>query len=162
MTTQSPHFKLIGRSYSLYKLLGHFIVKKIIRASFPANFQLFSRCNMLPRTTILVKNIVSICMMAALLLLVSGNYWVYGIQKAKMAVLGATSTGDEESGDAPDAPNPTEEKTSGGLQTISEYLHEHAHFIHHPIVTVSKGYGHEFDQLPVQHPEQHTPPPKQG
>lgn len=117
---------------------------------------------MLPRTTILVKNIVSICMMAALLLLVSGNYWVYGIQKAKMAVMGNAGAGDEESGDAPDAPNPTEEKTSGGLQTISEYLHEHVHFIHHPVAIISTGYGHEFDQLPVQHPEQHTPPPKRG
>ena len=117
---------------------------------------------MLPRITIFVKNIVAIGMMAALLLLVSGNYWVYGIHKAKMAVMGADGTGDEECDDAPSAPNPTEEKTSSGLQTISEYLHEHIHFIHHPVAVVSTGYGHEFDQLPVQHPEQHTPPPKRG
>jgi len=94
------------------------------------------------------------------MLLVTGNYWIYGFQKEKQATM--ASAGDEESGDAPSAPNPTEEKTSGGLQTISEYLHEHAHIIDHPVAIVSAGYGHEFDQLPVHHPEQHTPPPKRA
>ena len=117
---------------------------------------------MLPRTTILAKNTVAIIMMAALMLLVTGNYWISGAQKAKHAAMAANNAGDEESGDAPDAPNPTEEKTSGGMQNISEYLHEHLHLIHHPVVLVSTGYGHEFDQLPVHHPEQHTPPPKQA
>ena len=37
-----PHFHLLHslRSYSLYKSMGHFIVKKSLRAFFPANFQL--------------------------------------------------------------------------------------------------------------------------
>lgn len=118
---------------------------------------------MLPRTTIVAKNTVAVVMMAALMLLVTGNFWISGAQKAKQAAMAAASTtGDEESGNAPDAPNPTEEKTSGGMQTISEYLHDHLHLIHHPVVLISAGYGHEFDQLPVHHPEQHTPPPKQA
>ncbi|MBS1567564.1 MAG: hypothetical protein JST39_24480 [Bacteroidetes bacterium] len=112
--------------------------------------------------TITTKNIVAIVMMAALFLLVSGNFWVYGIQKAKQAAIANAATGDEESSDAPSPPNPTEEKTSNGLQTISEYLHEHINLIHHPELIVTKGYGHEFDQLPIHHPEQHTPPPKQA
>ena len=116
---------------------------------------------MLPAITILTRKIVAVVMMAALLLLVSGNYWAYGIQKAKQATV-AGSAGEEESSDAPSPPNPTEEKTSNTLQNISEYLHEHTHLIHHPVATVSTGYGHEHDQLPVQHPEQHTPPPKQA
>lgn len=116
---------------------------------------------MSPVVTIAAKKSVAVIMMAALLLLVSGNYWIYGIQKAKQAAL-AVATGDEESDDAPSAPNPTEEKTSGGLLNISEYLHEHTQIIHHPVAIIATGYGHEFDQLPVQHPEQHTPPPKRG
>ena len=99
-------------------------------------------------------------MMAALLLLVTGNYWIHGFHKEKQA--SAAAAGDEEPGDAPSAPNPTEEKTCNGLQNIAEYLHEHAPIIDHPVAIVSAGYGHEFHQLPVHHPELHTPPPKRA
>ncbi|HSC37548.1 MAG TPA: hypothetical protein VLD19_06755 [Chitinophagaceae bacterium] len=118
---------------------------------------------MLPRPTIFIKNVTAIIMMAAIFLLVSGNYWAYGFKKEKQSSMtAAAGNNEEESGSAPSVPNPTEEKTSGGLQNISEYLHDHSDIIRHPVAIVSAGYDHRFDQLPVHHPELLTPPPKRG
>jgi len=116
---------------------------------------------MIARANILIKCITAIVMIAALLLLVSGNYWAYGFKKQQQQST-ASTTGDEEQDNAPPVPNPTEEKTSTGLQTISEYLHNHSYTIEHPVALIYTGYHTGFERLPVYHPELLTPPPKQS
>ncbi len=116
---------------------------------------------MTSRTSILIKSITAVVMIAALLLLVSGNYWAYGFKKQKQQSSTSPAAGDdEETGNAPAVPNPTEEKTAAGLLNIAEYLHNHCYTIEHPVATVHTGYPDGFERLPVHHPELLTPPPK--
>jgi len=98
-------------------------------------------------------------MIAALLFLTTANFWVYGFQKQKAAASVTSSTGEEDSSTR--VPNPVEEKNANSLQNLSEYLHDAAHLITHPVSIVLFGNRHDIINLPIHHPELLTPPPKQ-
>jgi len=98
-------------------------------------------------------------MIAALCFLTTANFWVYGFQKQQHASAIEASSPDEEDS-SPSVPNPVEEKNSNTLQNLSEYLHDGAPVITHPVSIVLFGNRHDIINLPIHHPELLTPPPK--
>jgi len=117
----------------------------------------------LPVMFLFLQKASAIVMMAALLLLVSGNYWAYGFKKDKsLPAANASGPEEDEPGHVPAPPNPTEEKASGGFLNASEYLHDHFYTMHHPVAILCPGHEHGMEPLPVYHPELLTPPPKRN
>jgi len=101
-------------------------------------------------------------MMAALMFLTSANFWAYGLQKQKPVQTVTPNPTEEEPDSRAPVPNSSEEKTSsGGLQDLSEYLHDHHHGLTHPVGLHHFGNRHDIINLPIHHPELLTPPPKQ-
>ncbi|MEP7278990.1 MAG: hypothetical protein ABI813_10130 [Bacteroidota bacterium] len=100
-------------------------------------------------------------MIAALLFLTTANYWVYGCKKEKQTISSLAGAPEEEQDGGARVPNPVEEKNANGLQNLSEYLHEHHTLAVYPVSIRSFGNRHDIVNLPTQHPEFITPPPKQ-
>jgi hypothetical protein len=113
---------------------------------------------MVPKLRILTRGASAIVMMAALLFLTTANAWAYGLQKEKKSAVSIPV--EEEPGSQNAAPNPVEEKTSNGLQNLSDYLHEHHCSIAHPLSLPVFGNRHDIINYPIHHPELITPPPK--
>jgi len=101
-----------------------------------------------------------VLMIIALLFLTTANFWAYGCKSEKRAVSSLSNTSDEEQDADTTVPNPVEEKNSNTLQNLSEYLHDHQHTVFHPVCVASFGNRHDIINLPVQHPDLLTPPPK--
>lgn len=99
-------------------------------------------------------------MIAALLFLTSANFWAYGFQKEKQTIASTPNPTEEEPDSRAPVPNSSEEKTAGGLQNLSEYLHDHHCGLDHPVTLSSFGHRHDITNLPIHHPELLTPPPK--
>ncbi len=99
-------------------------------------------------------------MIAALLFLTTANYWAYGFEKTKSSVASNNNPLEEEQEAGRAVPNPVEEKSSNGLQNLSEFLHEHQHSLVHPVRLHSFGNRHDIIHYPIQHLELITPPPK--
>lgn len=100
-------------------------------------------------------------MMACLLLLTSANYWAFGFAREKRGSAASIPVTAEKGTDkTPSVPNPTEEKAPGGLQNLSEYLHDGHHPLEHPLAGLPLHNGQGFMVLPVHHPELLTPPPR--
>ena len=114
---------------------------------------------MLPKISILARAASALVMIAALCFLTTANFWVYGFQQHKQASATEANAPDEEDS-APSVPNPVEEKNSNTLQNLSEYLHDAAPCITHPVSIVLFGNRHDIINLPIHHPELLTPPPK--
>jgi hypothetical protein len=56
--------------------------------------------------------------------------------------------------------NTTEEKSHGGLNTLSEYLHDTYHADHHYSIIDRIHKGHTFDLYFAFHPDLLSPPPE--
>jgi hypothetical protein len=124
-------------------------------------FNYFRRNIVLPKLHILARSVSAIIMIAALLFLTSSNYWACGgLKKQNQLVAFSNNPIEEESDTGSLVPNPVEEKSSNGLQNLSEYLHEHKHYLEHPVSLHSFGNRHDIIHYPIHHPELITPPPK--
>ena len=115
---------------------------------------------MLPKPHILVKFTSAVIMIAALLFLTTANFWTYGLKKEKKIAVSVPDPTEEEPCSKNTAPNPVEEKSSGGLQNLSEYLHDYQHPVIYPINTRSFGNRHDITSYPIQHLDLIIPPPK--
>jgi len=114
---------------------------------------------MLARVSIL-RVVSAVLMILALLFLTTANFWAYGCKVEKSTAASFGNTSDEEQDAGPSVPNPVEEKNSNTLQNLSEYLHDHQHTVLHPMCVASFGNRHDIINLPVQHSDLLTPPPK--
>ncbi len=115
---------------------------------------------MLPKPHILVKGASAIIMIAALLFLTTANFWTYGLKKEKKIAVSIPNPTEEEPCSKNAPPNPVEEKSSNGLQNLSEYLHDYHHPVIYPVNIRSFGNRHDIINYPIQHLDLITPPPK--
>jgi len=111
------------------------------------------------KKNILITRVSILLMIIALIFLNTANFWTYGFKNRLPALISASSS-DEDGDTKANTPNPVEEKTTNGLQNISEYLHQHHLPFAHPESIHSFGNPHDIIRYPIQHLELITPPPK--
>jgi hypothetical protein len=101
----------------------------------------------------------SVLMMLALLWLTISTPYVYASQKAQQAIAKQQWQNQQDDDTSNPLTSTTEEKTEGGANTLSEYLHE-AHVLEHGYIIIEKFEKcHAEDLYFAYHPELISPPP---
>jgi hypothetical protein len=101
----------------------------------------------------------SVFMVAALLWLTISTPFVYAAdQLTKQEIQKQTGQAEDDEGNP--FSNTTEEKNQNGVNSLSEYLHDH-HLIEHDFIIITKYYKcQSADAYLAFHPESFSPPPE--